>query len=92
MRNHGSAQLTQQVGQLVIDVDILRLAVAKLIAENVRTFEQPNNNALRHFADKLLEKIELVPQGPAAIQPTIEVMRDRIDILMRTAQIALEDD
>jgi hypothetical protein len=47
MWNHGSAQLTQAVGQLVIEVKILRLAVAKLIAENVRTFEQPNNNALK---------------------------------------------
>ena len=92
MWNHGSAQLTQAVGQLVIEVKILRLAVAKLIAENVRTFEQPNNNALRHLADKLHEKIKIAPQGPAAIQPMTEVKRDRINILMRAAQIALEDD
>jgi hypothetical protein len=56
MGNYGSAELTQQVSQLVIDVNILRLAVAKLIAENITTREQPNYSALRHFADELHEK------------------------------------
>jgi hypothetical protein len=79
-----------QLGILTIDVNILRLAVAQIIADNCRK-SRNRSNALRQFSEKLHKRIDRGPQPDTSIQAMMEVTRARVDELIHSAQLALED-
>jgi signal transduction histidine kinase len=79
-----------QLGLLTIDVNILRLAVAQIVADNCRRTRNPNN-ALRTFSEKLHKRLDRGPQPDPSIQEMIEVTRQRVDDLINAAGLSLAD-
>jgi len=82
--------LTQRVDLLTVDLTILRLVVAKMLVGILRTFEEPDEAALRRFVDEMGKAIDEAPEPLAAIQASPEVTRARIDALMREVQLELK--
>jgi hypothetical protein len=74
---------------IAIDVNILRQAVAEMIAGQCRRDQNPDN-ALREFSERLHTRVNSGPMAPDSMQSMIEVMRDRIDALIRAAQVSLQ--
>jgi hypothetical protein len=66
----------------MIDVTILRLVIAKILTGSLRVSEEPDQIALRRFADEVYKEIE-APKPPTAIQGMPEMTRARFDSLMR---------
>jgi|HubBroStandDraft_4_1064222.scaffolds.fasta_scaffold1176664_1 hypothetical protein len=83
------AQLTRQLGILTIDVSVLRLAVAEIIAEKCRNSDNPTD-ALRAFSERLHSRVDRAALPPAQIQGMIEGARQRIDELIRAVQVSLD--
>jgi len=82
--------LTRRVELLTVDLIILRLVVAKMLVGILRTFEEPDEVALRRFVDEMGKAIDEAPEPLAAIQASPEVTRARIDAVMREVQLELK--
>jgi hypothetical protein len=82
--------LTQQLELLTIDVTILRLVVAKMLAGNLRVSEEPDQIALRRFADEVYKEIDKGPKHPTAIHGMPEMTRARFDSLMRAVRVEMQ--
>jgi signal transduction histidine kinase len=75
---------------LYIDVSVLRLAVAQIIADNCHKDENPDA-ALRMFAERLYKRIDNSLR-PDNLQDVIALMSAAVDNLVRTVQAARKID
>jgi hypothetical protein len=82
--------LTQQVELLTIDIAILRLFVAKMLARALRASEEPDQIALWRFVDETHKAMDEGPEASTALRATSELARARVDVLMRAVQLELK--
>lgn len=77
--------ITAAVAKNTIDVSVMKLAVAHLIALQAKQSSDPET-WLRQFANDLHAVMDKAPQPPAGLEAMLEMTRSSLDGLMSSAR------
>lgn len=82
--------LTRNIEVLTLELTILRLVIAKMLAGILRTSEESDQTALWRFVDETQKAMDEGPEALTAIQAASEMTRTRFDAFMRAVQLELK--